>query len=941
MAINKRKILESAQKHLQRGALDRALKDYQALLEADPRDTNIRLKIGDLHLRRGDTNEAIGAYLKVGAQFMKDGFDAKAVAIYKQIAKIDPARAEVNEPLAELYQRMGLPSEAMGALQAAADTHHKAGRKREALESLRKMASLDPTNTSSRLKVAELLRQAKLEGEAIAEYESVAGELERQGDTEGLAAVLEKILELAPDRLATVEQVARLHLRLNQVSRAEPFVRRLVDAHPDAPAGYELLAEVHRAGGREGELLELYRRLADVYRQRGDEDKAREIHQRFLPPTSLAAREDTLPPPPPAPTAPLDADLAADLDGALEFDAEDLGAEEIVDEFSAAQISLEDSAAFRRELVTDDPAGAVFAPAPAPAAPASTPEPAPEGDPEQLLAEASVYLRYGKHDRAVAALEAILARDPRHRAALEKLGETFATKGQAPQAVQSWLRAAELARAEQDGAGHESLRGRIAGLDPKAAQSLPTLKSVGPAPPAPPPAAAATELDDRTFPDLEFEVEIDAAAQPLAVPAPQSADEPAREPAGEAAPEEESLPPHIGGELEEARFYREQNLLDDAERIYRRVLAAVPGHTPALLGLGEIAAARGAARPAPTPERAAPGAAPDPFADFDDDTPPEAPDLEPFGLDPEPAAATHAEPSGLRPAPVPAETTAPDFEAPQTSFDAEPFPELSDSPAADAFDLAAALSADLETGDAGAGGVATDEDGFLALFRDFKRGVEQQLGETDGEARYDLGIAYREMGLLEDALQEFGAAVETPARHLDALHMLGICSLELGRGQDAIAHFGRALASPDVPTSQQAALRLDLGRAHESLGERELALEAYRSAGTLDPELPGLAARIASLESAGIQAPSSAGETYESFEDLLADKDEAGAGEATGGAEPSYESFQDVMADAADGDAREENAEQREPARERPPVEDEAPAPPAPKASRRKKISFV
>jgi tetratricopeptide (TPR) repeat protein len=171
--------------------------------------------------------------------------------------------------------------------------------------------------------------------------------------------------------------------------------------------------------------------------------------------------------------------------------------------------------------------------------------------------------------------------------------------------------------------------------------------------------------------------------------------------------------------------------------------------------------------------------------------------------------------------------------------------------------------------------------------------------------------------------------------------MLSLCSLELGRGQDAITHLGRALASPDVPASQQAALRLDLGRAHESLGERELALEAYRSAGTLDPELPGLAARIASLESTGTQAPSSVGETYESFEDLLAEKDEAGANEAAGGVEPSYESLQDVMADAADGDAREENAEQREPARERPPVEDEAPAPPAPKASRRKKISFV
>jgi tetratricopeptide (TPR) repeat protein len=943
LAINKRKILESAQKHLQRGALDRALKDYQALLEADPRDTNIRLKIGDLHLRRGGTNEAIGAYLKVGAQFMKDGFDAKAVAIYKQIAKIDPARAEVNEPLAELYQRMGLPAEAMGALQAAADTHHKAGRKREALESLRKMASLDPTNTSSRLKVAELLRQAKLEAEAIVEYEGVAGELERQGDAEGLAAALEKILELAPDRLAMVEQVARLHLRLNQASRAEPFVRRLVDASPDAPAGYELLAEVHRAAGREGELLELYRRLAEMYRQRGDEDKAREIHQRFLPPTSLAAREDTPAPPPPAPTAPLDADFGPDLDGPLEFDAEDLGAEEIVEEFSAAQISLEDSAAFRRELVSDESGGEVVPAAPA-REPAQAPaaEPAPQGDPEQLLAEANVYLRYGKHDRAVAALEAILARDPRHRAALEKLGETFETKGQAPKAVQSWLRAAELARAAQDAAGHESLRSRIAGLDAKAAQSLPTLKSVAPAA-APPSASARGTLDDHTFPDLEFEVELDGAAEPLAAPAPEragaAAREPAPEPPDEPASEEASLPPQVAEALEEARFYRAQNLLDQAERSYRRVLAAVPGHAPALLGLGEIATARGsrpgARRPTPEPPPAT-DATPDPFADFDDDTPAETPALAPVGLDLERAAGSHAGSPRLRQTPVPAETTAPDFEAPSGLFDAEPCPEPDAPPAADAFDLAAALSADLESGDAGAG-VATDEDGFLALFRDFKRGVEQQLGETDGEARYDLGIAYREMGLLEDALQEFGAAVETPARHLDALHMLGLCSLELGRARDAIAHFGRALASSDVPGSQQAALRLDLGRAHESLAERDLALESYRSAGALDPELPGLAARIASLEGAGARAPSSAVETYESFEDLLAEKDEAGAGAA----EPSYESFQDVMADAPDDDASEAGAVEKEPARERPPVETEVPAAPAPKTSRRKKISFV
>ena len=89
MRIDKRKILASAQKHMQKGALDKALKDYQTLLEADPKDLNLRLKVGDLYLRLNKNDEAVTAYLKVAERFMKDGFDAKAVALYKQITRID------------------------------------------------------------------------------------------------------------------------------------------------------------------------------------------------------------------------------------------------------------------------------------------------------------------------------------------------------------------------------------------------------------------------------------------------------------------------------------------------------------------------------------------------------------------------------------------------------------------------------------------------------------------------------------------------------------------------------------------------------------------------------------------------------------------------------------------------------------------------------------
>ena len=282
MAVNKRKILDAAQKYVQKGQLDKALKEYQTLVDLEPRDANLRLKLGDLHLRQGNKEPAILCYLKVADSFMQSGFDAKAVALYKQIAKIDDKRHDIYLPLAELYQRLGLTSEALGALQVAADHHHREGRKREALELLRKMASLDPTNTTSRLKIADLLRQAEMPEDALAEYEGVAQELERQGASDELLRVYERILELEPTRVSASAAIARLLVARGQLDRAEPFARRAVEHGPTEPEGHQLLAEILTGLRRNEAATEAYKTLAGVYRDRGDDTRAREIAQRFL-----------------------------------------------------------------------------------------------------------------------------------------------------------------------------------------------------------------------------------------------------------------------------------------------------------------------------------------------------------------------------------------------------------------------------------------------------------------------------------------------------------------------------------------------------------------------------------------------------------------------------------------------------------------------------------
>jgi tetratricopeptide (TPR) repeat protein len=1114
LAINKRKILESAQKSLQKGALDKALKDYTTLLEADPRDANVRLKIGDIQLRRGKRDEAITAYLKVAQQFMNDGFDAKAVALYKQISKIDPMRHDVQIPLAELYQRLGLTSEAMSALQTAADAYHRDGRKREALELLRKMATLDPSNTTSRLKIADLLRQADLADEAIAEYEEVAAELDRQGEPEEVIRVHERILEVQPQRTSSLLAVAQRLLDSGKAADAETFARRAVAAVPDAPEGYELLTAVLRARGVEDGLHDLVRRLAEIYRGHGDEERARELLQRWGAP------------------GPLDVDLGSGGEGSAPgpaaLDTTGDGVVELADEaggLADAATGLEAPAATSLGL-----------------------------EPEQILAEASVYLRFGKHERAIATLETLLLEDPDHVGVLEKLAEAAIAAGDHARAREALGRASAIARERGEDALLARLQHLTAGLasvgEASAGEAL-APPTPAPEPPEPPraaapqppsdeldidvdllldedeagaetpepepaPAAAAevepafasaaasiaaqSETSDIEIEIDELELEIDADAgeaapapagetaadtlanasfdldgsdveidleigEPSAAPAQVDALDPNAfdaalegegtlesegagdsEPTLEAAigaepsedtegaeggllgaaeddeleaPSEDGLPAdeaarllaehehdgdidafdvsidpglsqpgtgsgsttggstqsvttsqRISEELEEADFYFQQGLYEEAQSLYRSVLAAAPNHPQALLRLGEIALARGedpssSASHGPAP-RARAESAPPPLVDegagagdlgdellsWDEEITgglggeasegggaAEAAGAEEAAVDstlelsqPVPELIERSNPTELPELPElhevaelalsPDETTEPEPAEPElTALElSEPEPAAADAvfgaaaaeveadaPTAPAvepvptfeqtqpglgegdFDLRAELEEALEAPARGAAGAETADDGFAAVFQEFKRGVARTLDAADHETHYDLGIAYREMGLFDDAVHEFEIAMEAPGRRAVCLHMLGLCELDLGRPAAAVPRLEQALAASDLPEDEKLALHFDLGRAFEAQGDVARARARYEAVHAVDPGFMEVAERLAELErgdkpedeegDASLDADSAAGggEAFESFDDLFGEDDTSSA----------------------------------------------------------------
>jgi tetratricopeptide (TPR) repeat protein len=113
---------------------------------------------------------------------------------------------------------------------------------------------------------------------------------------------------------------------------------------------------------------------------------------------------------------------------------------------------------------------------------------------------------------------------------------------------------------------------------------------------------------------------------------------------------------------------------------------------------------------------------------------------------------------------------------------------------------------------------AGDEVDVDQVFAKFKEGVRAQVAESDSQTHYDLGVAYKEMGLLPDAIHEFELAAREPARECPCYAMIGMICLEQGELDKASEAYKRALLAPQKIVEQEMALYYDLGNVYEMKG---------------------------------------------------------------------------------------------------------------------------
>ena len=275
--MDKNKIIEAAAKLVAKGAYDKAIKEYQKVLDADPKDVRILQKMGELYQKKNDNTQAAQYFTRVAESYTNDGFFLKAVALYKQVLKLDPSLMEVNIKLAELHQQLQLMGEAMAYFQIVANHWDKQGDTRRSLDVLRKMVDLDPDNVASRVKLADLYVREGLNGEAVGEFTKAAEHLKRNSRTDDYLRVAERLSALQPDNLQLAKELAEAYLQKNDQKRALAKLQICFKADNRDIDTLRLLAVAFQGLGQMSKTISVYKELARAYEDKNFHDEAEQV----------------------------------------------------------------------------------------------------------------------------------------------------------------------------------------------------------------------------------------------------------------------------------------------------------------------------------------------------------------------------------------------------------------------------------------------------------------------------------------------------------------------------------------------------------------------------------------------------------------------------------------------------------------------------------------
>ncbi len=747
MAINKDKINQEATKYIQKGQFDKAIKELQKIVAEEPDDVRTIQKIAELFARMGDSKSAIENYSKVADVYTKQGFFLKAVAIYKNIIKIDASRIDIYEKLAQAYSLLGIVNEAINQYNAIIGIYEKNANYKDSIPVIKKVLELSPNDILMRMKLAEIYYREGLNQEAIDEYKNTAKFLKENNRFDEYIRVVERLSTIDPENLEYLIEIAEIYLSRGDFQTTMQKLQMAYKINPKEPKVLSLIADVFRKSNQSANAVAAYKELLNIYTAEGKLKEAEGIRKII---TTLTGKDIT--------TAPVSRELSTRMS----------------DSVPSQPVKPKEFRPVSKEIPISS-----SAPKPVPEPSVSKAIPIAQKKDRQLsaqdiprlLTETDVYLKYGLKQKAINHLKTILSLDPENLDAHLKFASLLESSGENEQLISTYMNIANIFLKKENIEEAKKYLLMIIELDPlnEAARNSYDMLSEGKIEEV---SEEIVELDNLEFqengkpqeekkPDIEVEVEEepeevievvtespdkDIEVEVVSTGSDKAQEEVAEEPAEDRTAQEDDF----SEELEEAEFFISQQLTEEAIEIYRQILEKNPDHKIAKQKLEELTGKKKQA--------------------------------------------------------------------------AESIEEIMEKPEN--------LDIPIEQ-----------------ILSESKKQLSKIIDANDAQAHYDLGCAYKDMGLFDEAIEEFKISMQNEDKEIPALNMIALINLERGRYTDAISIFKKLLNYDEITDEQRTDFIYQIGNAYLKIKDKSEALFYLNKIYKQNPNYRNIKQLIAQIQS--------------------------------------------------------------------------------------------
>ncbi len=860
----------------------KALDIYQKMADLNPSNVAFQIKLGDMYAKEGMKAKSAKAYLGAADVHLTKNEFKDARHLFEKVLALDPGNKEVYHKAGIVYFREGKFVEACKALKPAFENDpanaelfdiylealDKAGKDVEVEQVIRKLLAEKPDNAAVREKLYELYLSKKDFEKAIVEAETLANGKIESGNAGEAEELYKSFVEGSPYFAPGRQKLAEFYLSVNQpqnaatellqaaellvvegdLEGAKAVLTQTIEIAPDLSEARERLEQLTGAPPPAREFTAAEKPIPAAPAPVVHEPKPSPVHKAPAPTPPAAAT------PVSADEDPAIAGAIAEVDVLIKYGL----AAKAIEQLEAMTSKFPESPRIRARL-SDLYYG--------------------QGNVDKAVRHAllavALYTKYGREDQAMAVLQATREMAPDHPAVLARLGR-----------VPVALEPEEPMRKAPKEFGQPEF---MVDLDIPVTEpeiSSPSLEETL----APRQSAPAGEI---AFEGLDLELpplEEPSIAETAPVAEPPAVEEPSFEeelsgglepavisPVEEAAPHASPAEVDVGEIWAEAEFFFQQGLFDAAKKHYAQIIQLTPGDRRAIDRLSELSREEDETREFTMLT--------DAVDDLENHIPPKAPaaDLTTSASDNEAVRTLMQEIQQLKqqppaPSPPPAKKkiVAPPPRAAADAVSRPPEParkaaeenffdlgeelqreaasavvQKEEKASEDFFDLAAELRDELSNIPAPARpAVPAEEQSLDDIFEEFKKGIEQQSEKEEADTHYNLGVAYKEMGLLDDAIGELILTHENEPKFIQSRYMLGLCYMEKGEYLNAIGEIQNALTyseTLEMNAENRVVMHYDLGLAYQGAGNINSAIEAFQKVADEDPGYRDTAAKLKEL----------------------------------------------------------------------------------------------